>query len=157
MKKYIYSNRKEIEMKNANQTNVNQIDNIIMKETKFTKIKDCINNSNDNKQDSIIMKKQSNIKNYAFVEIIHRKERTNKNKNLIEEKSKRKNDSINDKLSKRMISRNNNENINNNNKNENISINNNFNNKKNKNENNNINNIKLSNTIVATKTNKRLK
>ena len=27
MKKYIYSNRKEIEMKNANQNNVNKINN----------------------------------------------------------------------------------------------------------------------------------
>ena len=80
MKKYIYSNRKEIEMKNSNQNNVNKINNINIKETKFTKIKDCINTQHDNKQDSILIKKQSNIKNYAFVEIIHKRERTNKNK-----------------------------------------------------------------------------
>ena len=98
MKKYIYSNRKEIEMKNSNHNNVNKINNINIKETKFTKIKDCINTPTDKKQDSILIKKQSNIKNYAFVEIIHKRERTNKNKNLIEEKSKRKNDSLNDKF-----------------------------------------------------------
>ena len=85
------------------------------------------------------------------MEIIHKREITNKNKNLIEEKSKRKNDSLNDQLfSKKKVSRNNNENINNNNNN--------------KNDNNsiiyikceNISNIKLNNTIVATKTHLKL-
>ena len=41
-KKYIYSNRKEIEMKNANQTNANQSNDINSKESKITKIPDKV-------------------------------------------------------------------------------------------------------------------
>ena len=129
MKKYIYSNRKEIEMKNANQTNINEINTLNKKEATLNKIKECIKTTPENKQDSFFIKKKSTIGNYAFVEIIHKKTRTNKN--LIEAKSKIKNDVINNKLiSKNIHSRNNNENENiNNNKIENISINNNVNNK----------------------------
>ena len=130
MKKYIYSNRKEIEMKNANQNNVNELNNLNRKEPKITRIKECIDFSPESKQDSFFIKKKSNIGNYAFVEIIHKKTRTNKN--LMEAKSKRNNDIIQDKIvSKNINSNNNNENegVDNNNKIENISINNNINTK----------------------------
>ena len=66
MKKYIYSNRKEIEMKNANQNNVNELNNLNRKETKLTKIKECIDFPPESKQDSFFIKKKSNIGNYAF-------------------------------------------------------------------------------------------
>ena len=126
MKKYIYSNRKEIEMKNANQNNINSVNSLNKTETKLTKIKECINTSLENKQDSFFIKKKSNIGNYAFVEIIHKKSRTNKN--LIEAKSKRKNDIIKENFIPKHLSRNNNENenINSNNKNDNISFNNSY-------------------------------
>ena len=79
MKKYIYSNRKEIEMKNANQNNINEKNVLNNKEVKLSKLKDAISspndNKHDNKQDSFLIKKQSNIKNYAFLEIIHKKKK----------------------------------------------------------------------------------
>ena len=125
MKKYIYSNRKEIEAKNANQNNINEINSLQKKEATITKIKDYMNTSLESKQDSFFIKKKSTIGNYAFVEIIHKKTRTNKN--LIEAKSKIKNDNLKEQfISKNKLSRNNNENenINGKNTNENISINN---------------------------------
>ena len=125
MKKYIYSNRKEIEAKNANQNNINEINALQKKEATITKIKDYMNISLENKQDSFFIKKRSTIGNYAFVEIIHKKARTNKN--LIETKSKRKNDNLKYQfISANKLSRSNNENenINSKNANENISINN---------------------------------
>ena len=150
MKKYIYSNRKEIEMKNANQNNINEKNSPNKKEIKLSKLKDAIppldENKHDNKQDSFLIKKKSNIKNYAFLEIIHKKTRTNKN--IIEEKSKRNNDMI--FITKEIISRNNNENenINGNNRNENISINNYINCKKEGKNNKLNNNIKGANLAL---------
>ena len=149
MKKYIYSNRKEIEMKNANQNNINSVNSFNKKEAKLTKIKECINTPLENKQDSFFIKKKSNISNYAFVEIIHKKTRTNKN--LIEAKSKRKNDIIKESLLPKNLSRNNNnenENINSNNKNDNISFNNSL---YIKNEFKNNTKLKLNNKIVSSK------
>ena len=135
MKRYIYSNRKEIEMKNANQININEMNNIYQKEIKITRMKEKIITPHDKRQDSFIIKKESNI---AFVEIIHKKPRINKN--LKEAKSKRKNDTLNDTfIIKDILPKSNNENENINNKN---SINN----------NNNIiekiSNNKLNNTII---------
>ena len=72
MKKYIYSNRKEIEMKNANQNNVNQINSINKKEIKSTKMNECLNSSLESRQDSFLIKKQSNTKNCVLVEIFHK-------------------------------------------------------------------------------------
>ena len=147
MKKYIYSNRKEIEMKNANQNNINSVNSLNKTETKLTKIKECINTSLENKQDSFFIKKKSNIGNYAFVEIIHKKSRTNKN--LIEAKSKRKND-IKENFIPKHLSRNNNENenINSNNKNDNISFNNSY---YIINEIKNYNKLKINNKIIDSK------
>ena len=65
----IYSNRKEIEMKNANQINVNQINNINLKETIYVKKKEFIKNNIENKQNSFLIKRENNINN-ALLEII---------------------------------------------------------------------------------------
>ena len=114
-----YSNRKEIEMKNANQINVNQINNINLKETYYMKKKEFIKNNNlDPKQNSFLAKRDSNINNYVLFEITHKKSKANKN--LIEMNAKNSNDTANIKQNK-LILRSNNENINSNNKNENIS------------------------------------
>ena len=115
----IYSNRKEIEMKNANQINVNQINNINIKETVYMKKKEFIKNNIDQKQNnSFLVKRDNNINNYVLLEITHKKSKANKN--IVEMKAKNLNDSLNIKQNK-LILRSNNENINNNNKNENIS------------------------------------
>ena len=134
MKRYIYSNRKEIEMKN--EININEMNNIYQKEIKITRMKEKIITPHDKRQDSFIIKKESNI---AFVEIIHKKPRINKN--LKEAKSKRKNDTLNDTfIIKDILPKSNNENENINNKN---SINNNNNNIIEK-----ISNNKLNNTVI---------
>jgi len=115
----IYSNRKEIEMKNANQINVNQINNINIKETVYMKKKEFIKNNIDQKpNNSFLVKRDNNINNYVLLEISHKKPKANKN--LVEMKAKNFNDISNIKQNK-LILRSNNENINNNNKNENIS------------------------------------
>ena len=115
----IYSNRKEIEMKNANQINVNQINNINIKETVYMKKKEFIKNNIDQKpNNSFLVKRDNNINNYVLLEISHKKPKANKN--LVEMKAKNFNDTSNIKQNK-LILRSNNENINNNNKNENIS------------------------------------
>ena len=134
MKKYIYSNRKEIEMKNANQNNINQINSINNKEVKFTKINDCLNSSLEKKQDSFLIKKKSNTKNCVLVEIFHKNAKTNKNSNKA--KTKRK-DSPNEKLKNTLL----------NNKNENNYLN------KNEIQNNN----KLNNSIIGIKSDIKLK
>ena len=136
MKKYIYSNRKEIEMKNANQNNVNQINNINKKEMKFTKINECLNSSLESRQDSFLIKKQSNTKNCVLVEIVH-KNAKKKNPNKI--KSKRKDNSFNEKLFTQNLLLNN-KSENNNLKKKDIQINN-----------------KLNNLIVVTNSNIRMK
>ena len=114
----IYSNRKEIEMKNANQINVNQINNINLKETVYRKNKDFIKNDIEKKQNSFLIKRDNNINNFVLFEIVHKKSKANKN--LKEMKTKIMNDTSNSKPNK-LILPNNNENINNNNKNENVS------------------------------------
>ena len=134
MKKYIYSNRKEIEMKNANQNNINQINTVNNKEVKLIKINECLNSSSENKQDSFLIKKKSNTKNCVLVEIFHKNAKTNKNSNKI--KSKRK-DSFNEKIQNVILS----------NKNENNYLN------KNEIQNNN----KLNNSIIGVKSNIKLK
>ena len=119
----IYSNRKEIEMKNANQINVNKINNINIKETIYRKNKEFIKNNIENKQNnSFLVKRDNNINNYVLIEISHKKSKANKN---LEIKTKNINDSLN-KIPNKLILPNNNENINNN-KNENINTNNNIN------------------------------
>ena len=117
----IYSNRKEIEMKNANQINVNQINNINIKETFYMKKKEFIkNNINiDSKQNSFLAKRDDNNNNYVLL-IYHKKSK--ENKNFLEINAKNLNDTINLKHNE-FISKNNNENINSNNKNENIAYN----------------------------------
>ena len=104
-------------MKNANQINVNQINNINLKETIYVKKKEFIKNNIENKQNSFLIKRENNINN-ALLEIIHKKSKANKN--LKEMKSKTINDISTTKPNK-IILLNNNENINSNNKNENIS------------------------------------
>ena len=122
----IYSNRKEIELKNANQTNVNKINNINIKETICMKNKEFIKNNVEHKQNSFLIKRENNINNYVLVEIINKKQKMNKN--IAEMNSKKMNDIPNKNQSK-LSHRNNNENINiNNSKNENISNNININN-----------------------------
>ena len=115
----IYSNRKEIEMKNANQINVNQINNINLKETVYRKNKEFIKNDIKNKQNSFLIKRDNNLNNFVLIEIVHKKSKANKN--LKEMKTKTMNDTSNSKPNQ-LILPNNNENINiNNNKNENLS------------------------------------
>ena len=119
-------------MKNANQINVNQINNINIKETVYMKKKEFIKNNIDQKQNnSFLVKRDNNINNYVLLEITHKKSKANKN--IVEMKAKNLNDSLNIKQNK-LILRSNNENINNNNKNENIS-----------------NNINISNLNIVTK------
>ena len=118
----IYSNRKEIEMKNANQINVNKINNINIKETIYRKNKEFIRNNIENKQNnSFLVKRDNNINNYVLIEISHKKSKANKN---LEINAKNINDTLN-KIPNKLILPNNNENINNN-KNENENINNNI-------------------------------
>ena len=105
----IYSNRKEIELKNANQTNVNKINNINIKETICMKNKEFIKNNVEHKQNSFLIKRENNINNYVLVEIINKKQKMNKN--IAEMNSKKMNDIPNKNQSK-LSHRNNNENIN---------------------------------------------
>ena len=109
-----YSNRKEIEMKNANQINVNKINNINIKETIYMKKKEFIKTNIENKQNSFLEKRDNNISNYYLLDIINKKSKINKN--IIEIKSKQINDTLETKKN-RLIAKSNNENINNNNEN----------------------------------------
>ena len=130
----MYSNKKEIEMKNASQNNINQINSINNKEVKLTKINECLNSSLEKKQDSFLINKKSNTKNCVLVEIFHKNSKTNKNSNKT--KSERK-DSLNEKLQNVLLS------------------------KKNGNNYLNINEIKnnnkLNNSIIGIKSNIKLK
>ena len=109
-----YSNRKEIEMKNANQINVNKINNINIKETIYMKKKEFIKTNIENKQNSFLEKRDNNISNYYLLDIINKKSKINKN--IIEIKSKQINDTLETKKN-RLIAKSNNKNINNNNEN----------------------------------------
>ena len=104
----IYSNRKEIELKNANQTNVNKINNINIKETICMKNKEFIKNNVEHKQNSFLIKRENNINNYVLVEIINKKQKMNKN--IAEMNSKKMNDIPNKNQSK-LSHRNNNETV----------------------------------------------
>ncbi len=105
-------------MKNANQINVNQINNINLKETVYRKNKDFIKNDIEKKQNSFLIKRDTNnFNNFVLFEIVHKKTKANKN---LEMKTKIMNDTSNTKQTQ-LILPNNNENINNNNKNENVS------------------------------------